>query len=315
MWIVIAYRSRGLVMNEFLAVQTGEHAAQRLRRKALELADDAAVRLEKLQDDDPKEIHEIRRRFKELRAMVRLVGASRAEGQWFRNAGRRFAAQRDTKAAMEAFDRLRERFAVEWTPRQFLKIRRVLERPAQPTDPLIVSQMRAELAIERGRIAAWPVDSMQPDDLWQAVTRTYRNARRAMRAAMNEGTRERFHEWRRRTKVLWYQEQFIDFLGMADFEAPVKSLRKLQRILGDHHDLVVIDELCRQTPASFGSARYVRRFRGYLARRMRELEENAESTGGELFERRARDWAAGRRRRIGPKKSAVRLPAPSAATA
>src|SRR5581483_1271849 len=156
-------------MNEFLAFNAGEHAPQRLRRKALELADDAAARLERLQDDDPKEIHEIRRRFKELRAMVRLIGHSlphkgRPEEQWFRGAGRRFAAQRDAKAAIEAFDRLRERFAEEWRPRQFLKIRRALERPARPTDPLILAQLRAELALERGRIAAWPVEAMQPDD-------------------------------------------------------------------------------------------------------------------------------------------------------
>lgn len=285
-------------MNEFLAVELGELAPQRLRRKALDLADDAAARLEQLRDDDPTTIHEVRRRFKELRAMVRLVGdvlphGGRLQREWFRNAGRLFAPQRDAKAALECFDRLRERFKEEWTPRQFLKIRRALERHAPPvSDPLMVRQLRAEMAVERGRIAAWPVDTMQAHDLWRAITRAYRAARRDMRTALSEGTHEAFHAWRRSEKVVWYQAQFFEFLGMAQFEEQIKMLRKLSRVLGDHHDLVVIDDRCRLTPEAFGSPRYVRRFRGFLARRMRELEEQAESAGGEVFAQRPREWAA-----------------------
>jgi CHAD domain-containing protein len=302
-------------MNEFLAVEAGERAPQRLRRRALELADDATLRLEQFQGDDPKAIHEIRRRFKELRALVRLVGAflphgGRPERESFRDAGRQFAPQRDAKAAVEAFDRLRERFAEEWTPRQFLKIRRALVRQSgRPTDPLTVAQLGSQIAIERGRIAAWPVDTMKPHDLWRALTRAYRAARRAMRAALREGTREKFHEWRRLAKVLWYQAQAFELLGMAAFEGQIKSLHKFSRTLGDHHDVALIDDLCRRTPESFGSPRYVRRFRTFLARRLRELEEQAESIGAELFAQRTRDWAAAvgspepERRRIGPKKS------------
>lgn len=313
-------------MDDFLAIEAGERAPQRLRRKALELADDVTSRLEQLQGDDPKTTHEVRRRLKELRAMARLVGAflprgGRPERDVFRAAGHLLAPQRDSKAAVEAFDRLREHFAGEWTPRQFQKIRRALVQRRRPTDPLTIAQLRTQMAVERGRIAAWPVDTMQPHDLWRAITRAYRVARRAMRTAQRDGTRESFHAWRRRAKVLWYQAQFLQMLGMANFESPIKSLHKLSRVLGDHHDLVIIDELCHSSPESFGSARYVSRFRRYVAQRLRELEEQAESIGTELFKQRPREWASAagstepERRRFGPKKSASKHSPPSAATA
>ncbi len=311
-------------MNEFPPVEAAELAPQRLRRRALELLDDALSRLDRFQGDDPKIVHDLRRRFKELRALAHMAAdalphGGRRERALFRDAGRCFGAQRDAKATVEAFDRLREHFASEWTPRQFLKIRRALATQiVLPPDPVALANLRMQLADERSRIAGWPIDFMTVRDLRIAFARSYRSSRRAMRAALRDGTADKFHAWRRQAKTLWYQAQMAELLGMGAFESRIKALHKLSRVLGNHHDLVIIDDLCQRSPERFGSPRYVRRFRSFLVRRMRDLEKDAESIGDELFAQRPREWAgleAARQRRIGPKRSASRPAARSAISA
>ena len=276
-------------MNEFLVVEAGERAPQRLRRKALDLADDALARIDAMMAGDPKALHDVRRRLKELRAMASLLG--QPDTEFFRNAGRTLSPYRDAKAAVEAFDRLRERFATDWTPRRFLKIRRPLVARVRPNiEQSIGEDLRAALLVERGQIAAWPVEKMKRDDLWTAITRSYRRARKAMRAARREKTPESFHQWRKHTKIHWYHAQFFGDVNVAKLEPHTDLLRKLSRALGDHHDLVIVDALCCGTAEAFGSARYVKAFRQSIASRLGELEVDAESIGRDLFATRARNW-------------------------
>ncbi|HKB80080.1 MAG TPA: CHAD domain-containing protein [Thermoanaerobaculia bacterium] len=303
-------------MNEFLSVEAGERAPQRLRRRALDLADQVLAALARI-DADAEAVHDARRKLKELRALVRLVGdvlprRGKPERGFFRDAGRLFAPQREAIAAVETFDSVRAHFTSEWKPREFLQIRRALvEHGGAAADPAAIERLRADLAVERGRIAAWPVDSMSSDDLWKGLERSYRRSRQAMRSALHDRTPQDFHRWRRRAKTLWHQEQFFAALGMGSFADSIKTLHKLGRSLGEHHDLALLDERCGTASDSFGSSRYVRRFRRFLHRRLRDLEERAESTGSDLFAARVRDWArvsgSPLAKRVGPKKVRQRL--------
>ena len=325
-------------MTEFLLVEAGERAPQRLRLKALELLDESIAGLDLLGVDARKASHDVRRRLKELRALVCLLrdalpDQGREERDLFRDAAAELAAVRDSEAALSAFDRLRERFASVWTPRKFLSIRRALRQRAVSTvSDAAVEQMRSVLRIERGRVAAWPVDEMPRDDLLPAFVRGYRSARRRMRRAMQERSAARFHQWRRRVKTHGFQTQFFTTVGLTILESHRKGVRDLWHILGDHHDLALIEDICDRSPGSLGSARTIRAFRQFLERRMRELEEDSASKGEQLFQQRTRDWeehlrlqarAAGLlradsddRRRRGPKKSpASRTSTPSAISA
>lgn len=282
-------------MNEFLDVQGGERAPQRLRRKALDLADDAFARLDAMSAGDPKALHDVRRRLKELRALVSLLG--QPDVRFFGNAGRALSSYRDAKAAVEAFDRLRERFATEWTSRQFQSIRRsLMQRCAENVDEQIVKDLRAALVVERGQIAAWPVDDMKREELWRAITRSYRRARRAMRAARQELTAENLHQWRKRVKIHWYHAQFFADVNIARLDA--ETLRKLSRRLGDHHDLVIVGALAATAPQNF---------RRCVATRLRELEVDALAMGRELFAARARNWEVRVRLTASPADVRVRM--------
>jgi len=302
-------------MTEFLIVEADERAPQRLRRKALDLTDQVVAKLDGPQDS--KSIHDARRRLKELRALTLLLGRGKGEARFFRDAGRELSAARDAKAALEAFDRLRERFASEWKPREFGKIRRALkERVDADTDPIAIESLRLSLIVERGRIAAWPVDEMHRDELWSALSSSYRRARRMMRRALRERTNEAVHEWRKRVKMHWYHAQFLTMVSVCHLEVRNEALRRLSHALGDHHDLILIDEICRENPALLGSSRYVRHFRTFVARALTDLFATAEAAGRDLFGQPTRQWLPGVRKaeprlRIGPKKVPQRQPSGS----
>ena len=109
-------------------------------------------------------------------------------------------------------------------------------------------------------------------------------------------------------KTHWYHTQLITRSALAQLDERAKALHKLSRILGNHHDLVVIDQLLEESPDEFGSPAYVKRFRGFVEHRMRKLEDDALSLGAELFEERTRIWEAQTRptSRRGPKQAVRR---------
>jgi hypothetical protein len=307
-------------MNEFLLVEADERAPQRLRRIALERADSLIATFDAVAQHDGPAIHDARRLLKELRALTSILrsalpGRGKAERKIFRAAGRELSSARDAKAALEAFDRLRERFATEWKPRQFQKIRRALAaRIGESISASAVENLRAQMILERGHIAAWPVDEMRRDELWRALGRSYRRARRQMSRALEQRTAESIHEWRKLVKVHWYHEQFLTEVKLIpEQRAHIDAVGKLSRTLGHHHDLVLIDEICKQSPEVFGSRRYVRAFRSFVARALEDLLASAEKKGDDLFREPTRDWinhlrqtAVGAQLRVGPKKAPQR---------
>jgi len=297
-------------MQGLLFIAADERAPQRLRRKALDTADSLIATLDGVATGDASAIHDARRRLKELRALTLLLRLGKEERRFFRDAGKLLSAVRDNKAIVEGFDRLRERFASEWKPRQYQKIQRALKARLDATvNHADLNDLRRALIIERGRIAAWPVDEMHRDALINAVGRSYRRARRSMRRAFETRTAKAMHNWRKRVKMHWYNAQFLTEVNVLPVDPAMETLRQLQRTLGQHHDLVLIDEICEQSPELLGSARYIRRFRTFIARALAEHFVEAERIGGLLFAATTRTWilAAAPRLRIGPKKSPLRL--------
>jgi CHAD domain-containing protein len=291
-----------------LALQSSEPAPEGVRRVALAALDEAIARLES------EEIHEARKRIKELRAIIRLLGKKKRLGAALREVARGLAASRDADAMIESFDTLRERFTDEWGKRRFGKIRRALVNQKASVDT--ASAITALRAL-RPAIEAWN----DPDDRFDlfapGLLKTYRRSRRAMRAALTTRAPAQFHEWRKRIKDQWYHLQIIEGASPEILGGHAQALRDLSRVLGDHHDLVVLRETLRANPVA--SPRLLRAFDRFVVSRMAELEEESDRLGRRVLCEKPKAWLgrlrvywsvwrneSGRRRR-GPKQS-VRMP-------
>lgn len=230
----------------------GEGVGEGARRIAAGRAGKAVERLQGIEAGEVEAreaIHGARKDLKKLRTLLRLLrdGLPKTvyaeESRRYREAGRLLSPLRDAEVKLGTLAALAEgepglpAAAVEsW--------RAILERDreaAGDTTSDRAAEAEAIELIEAGRagVEGWPVR-----DSWKAIApgleRSYRRGRRRMHAARRGQSEEAWHEWRKRTKDLWYAHLLLAPAWPEVLEATAKEAHRLSEALGDHHDLAVL---------------------------------------------------------------------------
>jgi CHAD domain-containing protein len=229
-----------------------------------------------------KRIHDARKRFKETRAVVRLVRDPLGkqfgvENAWWRDAGRDFASARDAEAVIEALDKL------ELTPAAVRRTRRLLESRRDAAPVADITKAVALLAAAEERLALWPALPDSFEAIAGGLGRTYRDGRRAMKAARARRTARDYHEWRKRVKDHWYHAQLLRSVWPDVMKAYESELESLSRALGDHHDLDVLRGIVGPRAKTLLAA---------IDGRQAELETQAGEIGARVYAERPRTWLA-----------------------
>jgi CHAD domain-containing protein len=241
---------------------------------------------EQLTGSEPEEkrVHDARKRFKESRALIRMVREPLGpwfprENVWFRDAGRGLAAARDAEAVLEALEKL------ELPPRMRGQLARTLkkQRTHPPLDGLIAGTID-QLEVAQARIGMWPRFPDAFDCIADGLSRTYRRGRKLMRTA---GTPAELHEWRKLAKTHWYHLQLLRDVSPAVMKGQASLAEDLSHALGDHHDLQVLGESIAAPPPELIAA---------VSARQRELETEAAKIGAQVYAERPQAWLARMRR-------------------
>lgn len=276
---------------------------------ATERLDDALARLDRLAaggaaaggDVDPTvEVHEVRKRSKEVRGLARLVrpalgrDAYRAVKDQVRDAAGELSSLRDDHALLGAIDGLVEATgeAELLAPTRARQAARAEEatRSLGADDPRL-AVARARLHLARTLVGTWDL----PDEaatVGDGLARTYRRGRKALRAVLDdEGDDELVHDWRKRVKDLWYQARLLE-PGDPDVVGPlVTQLDELSDLLGDDHDLAVLAE--RLEPDAGAVLEVVRARQAVLRAQALQLGRQLyEPEPSQLARRLAGPWAA-----------------------
>ena len=104
-----------------------------LRRVVREQVRGAIHDLRDPREDRHEGVHEARKRFKMIRATLRLARPTlgelvfRLENAWYRDTGKRLSSVRDAVAMIESLEGLRKRFAKEMPPEMGDAVRRGLD--------------------------------------------------------------------------------------------------------------------------------------------------------------------------------------------
>ena len=263
-----------------------------VRRIAHEQLDKA---LEELSDDGlglDTTVHQVRKRCKKLRGLVRLVrpalGATYAEeNARYRDAARRLSDLRDTAALIGTYDALMEHFAGQVDRRGFAPIRRALtlqrkaEASADASEQL--AAFRADLEAGRAAISGWSLDDEGFEAVRGGLEKTYGRARRALSVAYDDPTDAHFHDWRKRVKYHWYHTRLLRAVWKPVMQTRRQELKRLSDLLGDDHDFAVFRQALTGDPERFGRIRQLQAFIGLLDRRRAELQAHARPLGKRLF--------------------------------
>lgn len=238
-----------------------------------------------------KRVHDARKRFKETRALVRLIrdplGAQfSVENAWFRDAGRDLSAARDADAVIEALLKLNLPRHIRTRAKRAL----VARRPHDAADlDRRIANVLDQLVIAQARIGMWPTLRDSFATIASGLKRTYREGRRAMN---NSGMPHELHEWRKRVKEHWYHVQLLRNVWPPMMKAYASVLEDLSHALGDHHDLFELRQIVARAPREFGRPASALGLLDAIDARQRELETEALDIGRRVYAERARVWLA-----------------------
>ncbi|MDR3404471.1 MAG: CHAD domain-containing protein [Chthoniobacter sp.] len=239
-------------------------------------------------------IHEARKHFKKLRALVQLLreplGAKgvHAEQIFYRDAGREFQRLRDAQAQTATLEALAERFFETKRPPIVLAARRVLAAEEQLARRALAKKGGCDAVLDglrdaRLRVAAWKLDDFRWKELRAALHRSYRRARDAWRHACDEPKPRALHDWRRRTKDLLYHASLCHSIAPEFMEELAGELEVLGEFLGDDHDLVVLRTLLERHPRDISAGHARDAFFQMFALRREELLDAAFDLAGRVF--------------------------------
>jgi CHAD domain-containing protein len=249
-------------------------------------------------------VHATRKRFKRLRATVRLARDAIGEPTYdhentaLRMAGRRISAPRDAQVLLETLDALTERFADELPASATRALRDRLERDRKIATSALtdadgdIDATRAAIAGALARTPAWTFERDGFDAIRPGLKRIYRRGREAMRAAREDPTPEHLHEWRKRVKDLWHATEIVCDARPKQLGRVARRAHKLSSLLGDHHDLDVLRAYVAAHPQCFEDEDARRALLAVIDRRSARLAEKALDRGRKLYDRKPKRFVA-----------------------
>ena len=260
------------------------------------------------QPPSPSAVHESRRDLKKLRALLRLARRPlgreiyRRENAAYRDLGRVLSSVRDARVLLHTFDKLRTELVGLLSDEHLEAMHRGLFRAVHAAEKTLgaggrLPEATAALAAARERVEHWPQPGKKANPwrvLGEALCKTYRRGRRAMRRAMRHPAEGDFHEWRKQVKHLAYHLRLLRPLGGKPFKASGKDLSTLGDLLGNEHDLSVLAiTLAREHR---GLPEPLALITGHIEVYRRELQTAALALGHHVYHEESRRFEARLRR-------------------
>jgi CYTH domain-containing protein/CHAD domain-containing protein len=298
-----SYKNKALAQRETRArgervfrLRIDEGVPAGVRRVAAGQIEEILERLESRADEDfGKAVHESRKSLKRLRAVIRLVRGDlgddvyRRENATFRDIGRELSGPRDAEVLIQALDALVECYPDELGAAGLAGFRAGLVSSYEALRAELgagrsqLAELEAELRAAEQRLAGWPFEHSGFAAVAPGLERAYRRGRRAYRQAASEPSAENLHDWRKRVKDLWYSLQLLEDADPKRMKKLATTAHDLSELLGDDHDLVVLEERAVASSGDFPDSASPMLLRVMSERRRGELQARAFSIGKPFY--------------------------------
>jgi hypothetical protein len=198
--------------------------------------------------------HEVRKRCKKLRGLLRLVGDALPDGdaeqRVARDVGRVLAAVRESAAQLEALTRLERAVPARLDDPDFIAVRGFLEAAcdAHQSDGSAARAMAdatAMLRAQRERAAHWRLEQKGFAAFASGLVDTYRQARRRYRAALQRPASKRLHALRKWAKYHRHHLGLLHAMWPDAFKAWGEAAEEVGELLGQNHDIAVLLDVVR----------------------------------------------------------------------
>lgn len=282
--------------------ERGESVAHSVRRIAGEEIQAAIALIDDKTAARNDVVHDVRKRCKKLRGLLRLARLSfpdiyKRENAYFRDTARLLSEARDSQTLIDTYDKLMEVFADQVNRAAFGSIRRrlTLRQNALLDDAAGLSrrldEVRDRLASAGERVADWSIDQRGFGAIEGGLKKTYARANKCLAKASKKGTGEAFHEWRKRVKYHWYHLRMLTKVSEPMIDTRADEAHRLSQLLGDEHDLFVFENLLEANSNEFGDDQNVATTLALTCQRRQSLQADSVTLGTRLFAESADDFA------------------------
>jgi CHAD domain-containing protein len=263
------------------------------RRIARDQIETAVAEIDNRRLSAGETVHQIRKRCKKVRGLIRLVQPMfddyKAENAEFRDAAHALSFIRDTAVMITTYDKLLAAYRHQVERANFARIRRHLtarqnqisRRRGEIDERLAL--VRAAMVKARKRAPHWRLNDDGFDALAGGLTKNYKRAEKALAAARQNPIPAAFHEWRKRIKYHGYHTRLLEPMWPSALNIHRKDADRLGDLLGDHHDLEVFRQALAHDPEAFGNTKTVEVMVGLIRRRQAVLEADAFALGARFL--------------------------------
>lgn len=224
-----------------------EEGAKRIMTEEMDGVMDA-LRME----DVHKGIHEARKGFKRIRALLRLFRkefgnkAFQMRNHYFRDESRKLSRLRDYTVMLELLEKLEEHFNEKSLRDAILQSAIQLEKDREHwlEDGLkaqnVLGRMVVGLEQNRQELLHFSFGPRLRRNFERSLRKVYRRGWKGFHRVLDHPSGENFHEWRKRVKYLFFHFQLLHDLWPPIMKAWEQELSTLQDELGEYHDQDVL---------------------------------------------------------------------------
>ncbi|EWC42740.1 CHAD domain-containing protein [Stutzerimonas stutzeri] len=275
-------------------IRPARNASKEVRKAALQRIDKAIQSLGVEPAERAQGVHEARKRFKELRALLRLLREPLGtrftlDNRRLRDMGRRLAESRDAAAMLESWDALARTDQALFGSESLQQVRGRLQQRAAPDGEVHagfeaeIVQVLDELRTLTQDLQQWKLPGKGFGLLAGGLRRTYTDGVRDLARAQEDGSDELLHEWRKRVKDHWYHCLLLSPCWPDALESRAEQLKQVADALGDDHDLAMMLQLMQREPDMFGALQIREGLQRCIEQRRGQLQQRALRHGRRLY--------------------------------
>ena len=201
---------------------------------------------------------------------------------------RKLSGTRDPEAMLEALDKCLAAPLPETQTRALSELRASIEiaqRKMQDTAITDFTRIPIQTSVDtiRREIKAHRPQELTAAEAAKSAGLTYGEARKAMRKALEIDTGDAYHQWRKvAQRHLRHLEIFLA-AGRPDLLSRVEATREIVQLLGDDHDLSLIQALVAGQPTGPLGRAVEAEAQAFIVARQKQIRTSVGSLAGSVF--------------------------------
>ena len=194
--------------------------------------------------DFDKTVHNLRRRCKKIRGVLRLIQPNfedyKRENSAVRDAADLLGGVRDAQVMVETLDSLISAGDTHLARQHLVARADRLAREMENSSPL--EDFVEIFSALSERVKDWSFDNNGFDLVGDGLEKTYKQFLRDMETAEGKEDAVAMHEWRKQAKYHWFHVSLLEKSAPDLLKPREKALDRLGDALGDHHNLHVLEQ-------------------------------------------------------------------------